>query len=464
MSDVVEQYTIKPIPGSQRYGSARGLFPFWFTANSSAFTIVLGAIGIELGLGLVPTIIAIVAGGAVGGVFMAYHSAQGPKLGVPQLVQSRAQFGFYGALLPNFLIWLIFLGYIVGENVLAGQALGGLWHISYAEGMVIACFVTWLVVFFGYRIMHDANRVIAVVALILFAVLLVRLLQHTGGASIDMTSFHFSTWLLFFSINVSGQVGWAPYVSDYSRYLPSGTSIRQSFWYTYLGSVSSAVIFATLGAVAGTLALKDLEFNSVGYLSGLVPGVAWLATIVLLLSIVAGNAINLYSPLLAGVAIGSKDGGAAPSPAVRGIGTGVIMAVTGYLATVVSVNFVTDVSDFISFLLYIVIPWSAINLVDYYLVRRGRYDVGAIFEVSGRYGAVNWRTVLVFLVGIAAEIPFMNAAYPTFEGPAATALNGADISWLVGFVVAGALYYLLTPRPPEAAPVASGAAGVAVAD
>src|SRR5580700_7492355 len=178
MSDVVEQYTIRPIPATQRFGTARGLFPFWFTANSSAFTIVLGAIGIELGLGLVPTIVAIVAGGAVGGVFMAYHSAQGPKLGVPQLIQTRAQFGFYGALLPNFLIWLIFLGYIVGENVLAGQALSGLWHITYAEAVVIASFVTWLVVFFGYRVMHDFNRVTAVVALVLFAVLLVRLLQH----------------------------------------------------------------------------------------------------------------------------------------------------------------------------------------------------------------------------------------------------------------------------------------------
>jgi nucleobase:cation symporter-1, NCS1 family len=76
--------------------------------------------------------------------------------------------------------------------------------------VVIASFVTWLVVFFGYRVMHDFNRVTAVVALVLFAVLLVRLLQHASGESIDMTGFHFSTWLLFFSINVSGQVGWAP--------------------------------------------------------------------------------------------------------------------------------------------------------------------------------------------------------------------------------------------------------------
>jgi nucleobase:cation symporter-1, NCS1 family len=460
MSEVVERYTIRPIPDQERHGTGRSLFPFWFTANSSAFTVVLGAVGIELGLGVIPTIIAIVAGGAVGGIFMAYHSVQGPKLGLPQLVQTRAQFGFYGAMLPNFLIWLIFLGYIVGENVLAGQALAGMAHIGFAQATAIACFVTWLVVFFGYRIMHDFNRVTAVAALILFAVLLVRMIQHSSGAHLDMSSFSFSLWLLFFSINVSGQVGWAPYVSDYSRYLPSTTSARQTFWYTYLGSVSSAVIFAVLGALAGSLALSKVEVNTVGYLAGLVPDVAWLATIVLLLSIVAGNAINLYSPLLAGVAIASKDGGAAPGAAIRGAGTAAIMVLTGYLATVVSANFVADVSNFIAFLLYIVIPWSAINLVDYYLVRHGRYDIDSIFSPAGIYGTVNWRTIAVFLIGIAAEIPFMNASYPKFEGPVASALSGADISWLIGFIVAGGLYYLAIQRWPghRAAPSPAGSA------
>jgi nucleobase:cation symporter-1, NCS1 family len=446
MSDVVEQYTIRPIPQQRRFGTARDLFPFWFTANSSAFTVVLGAVGIELGLGIIPTIGAIVAGAVVGGVFMAYHSAQGPKLGLTQLVQTRAQFGFFGALLPNFLIWLIFLGYIVGENVLAGDALAGLFHITFAEGTVIACFATWLVVFFGYRIMHSFNKVVAVLSLILFAALLVQLVRHTAGAKVALATFSFPTWLAFFSINVSGQVGWAPYVSDYSRYLPEKTSIRGSFWYTYLGSVSSAIIFATLGALAGSLALNNVQDNTVGYLAGLVPHTLWSATIVLVLAIVAGNAINLYSPLLTGVALSSKDGGAAPGATVRALGTGAIMAITGYLATVVSANFVADVDNFISFLLYIVVPWSAINLVDYYVVRRGRYDVAAIFTPDGEYGRVNWRTIAVFLAGIAAEIPFMNASYPKFEGPAAHALSGADISWLVGFVVAAALYYLTVQR------------------
>jgi NCS1 family nucleobase:cation symporter-1 len=87
-------------PGSARHGSARDLLPFWLTVNASVYTIGLGA-------------------------FMAAHSAQGPRLGVPQLVQSRAQFGFYGALLPNAAIWLLLLSTLVAADVTAGGTLAG---------------------------------------------------------------------------------------------------------------------------------------------------------------------------------------------------------------------------------------------------------------------------------------------------------------------------------------------------
>ncbi|HXY44271.1 MAG TPA: cytosine permease [Acidimicrobiales bacterium] len=461
MSDVIEQYTISHIPENRRYGEASSLLPFWFTANTSAFTIVLGAVGVELGLSLAWSIVAIVVGSVVGGVFMAYHSAQGPKLGLPQLIQSRAQFGFYGSLIPNFLIWIIFFGYIVGENVLASQALGPLIHVTFAEALALSSFVTWLVVVFGYRIMHDLNRVVAVLSLVLFAVLLVRLGQHLPHVHYTAAPFKFSVFLLATSIFASGQVGWAPYVSDYSRYLPVDTSVARSFWYTYAGSVVSAILFAGLGAVAGVVALNSINSDSVGYLAGLVPAAQWLIILVLLSSIVAGNAINLYSPLVSGLALVSKSGGRAPGALVRAIGTALIMAITSIVAIGVSSNFLVDLSDFAAFLLYIVVPWSAINLVDYYFVRHGNYSTADILSVDGRYGRFNVKAVALFLVGIGAEVPFMNASWPKFEGPVASSLGGADISWIVGFVVTGTLYYLASRRlestvsaprlPPEAA-------------
>jgi nucleobase:cation symporter-1, NCS1 family len=451
VADLVEQYTIQHIPEDKRHGSARSLLPFWFTANASAFTIVLGAITIELGLSLAFAITAIVVGSAIGGLFMAYHSAQGPKLGLPQLIQGRAQFGFFGALLPNFLIWIIFLGYIVGENVLGGQALSALWHITFAEGLAIVAFATWIVVVFGYRIMHEVNRVVAVLSIVLFVLLLVKLLQHSDHIHYVAAPFKFSVFLLATSIFASGQIGWAPYVSDYSRYLPVNSSLKATFWSTYIGSVLSAIFFASLGALAGIVALSQINDNSVDYLAGLVPSIKWLIVLVLLTAIIAGNAINLYSPLVTGVALVSRDGSRQPGAIVRASGTALIMIVTSIVAISVSSNFLADLSDFASFLLYIVVPWSAINLVDYYFIRHGRYSVPDILSADGIYGRFNLTTVVIFLVGIGAEVPFMNSYWPKWEGPVATSLNGADISWLVGFVVAGGLYYLINHKNAQTA-------------
>jgi purine-cytosine permease-like protein len=43
----------------------------------------------------------------VGGVLMTLHSAQGPQMGIAQMIQSRAQPGSLGALLVLFLLSVI---------------------------------------------------------------------------------------------------------------------------------------------------------------------------------------------------------------------------------------------------------------------------------------------------------------------------------------------------------------------
>jgi len=448
MSEVIERRTISHIPENERHGKAVSLFPFWFSGNTSVLTMLSGAIGIEFGLSLPLTLVALMLGAAVGGIFMAYHSAQGPKLGLPQMIQTRAQFGFFGSLVPSSAVMVIFLGFIIGENVFGSQALAGLLHITFVEAMALNCFVTWLVVVFGYRILHDVNRVAAGLSLVFIVVLFFELVGPASRAHYHPAPFSASSFFLLFTIGAAGQIGWAPYVSDYSRYLPAGTSVKQTFWYTYLGTTIGAVIGQVIGALAGVVALSSVNADAVGFLASRVAGISSLVVLVLFFSILAGNAINLYSPLVTSLACVSPSG--APGAVVRSVGSGIIIGVTGWIATIVSSNFLADLADFQSFLLYLLIPWSAINLIDYYVVKKGKYSVRDILSVDGRYGLFNVSTVVVFVLAIAAEVPFMNSAWPKFEGPVAHALAGVDLSWLVGFVVAGGLYYLsATLRPAE---------------
>jgi NCS1 family nucleobase:cation symporter-1 len=98
--------------------------------------------------------------------------------------------------------------------------------------------------------------------------------------------------------------------------------------------------------------------------------------------------------------------------------------------------------------LYLLVPWTAINLTDFYVIRRGRYDMPELFKTDGKYGRVNWFALSVYGLTVLVEWPFMNNSW--IVGAAAKALGGADIAWIVGFVFAAAVYwagarYLMSP-------------------
>jgi purine-cytosine permease-like protein len=59
------------------------------------------------------------------------------------------------------------------------------------------------------------------------------------------------------------------------------------------------------------------------------------------------------------------------------------------------------------------------------------------------YGRWGWRGILAYLIGFAAMTPFFNVG-TLYEGPAAKALGGADISFFVGLPIAAILYYVFS--------------------
>ena len=96
---MIEKRSIDYVPIAERHGKVWHLWPVWFSGDAHLATVATGVVGIALGGNLVWTAIAVVLGGALGTFFMAFHSTQGPQLGLPQMIQSRPQFGYVGALL-----------------------------------------------------------------------------------------------------------------------------------------------------------------------------------------------------------------------------------------------------------------------------------------------------------------------------------------------------------------------------
>ena len=116
-------------------------------------------------------------------------------------------------------------------------------------------------------------------------------------------------------------------------------------------------------------------------------------------------------------------------------------------------SFLINYENFILLLLYVLVPWTAINLVDYYLLRKGRYDVASFFRRDGGiYGRINGAAITCYAVGILIQLPFISS--PLYIGPLARAMGGIDLSWIVGLAVTAPAYYWLAKRSRSHAPVA----------
>jgi purine-cytosine permease-like protein len=105
-------------------------------------------------------------------------------------------------------------------------------------------------------------------------------------------------------------------------------------------------------------------------------------------------------------------------------------------------DFLPQYNNFLILLIYFLTPWTAVNLVDFYFVRKGDYAIAEIFKPNGIYGAWNWRGLVAYFAGFAVMIPFFSIG-TFFTGPVASAANGADFSIFVGLPFTAVLYWIL---------------------
>jgi len=168
------------------------------------------------------------------------------------------------------------------------------------------------------------------------------------------------------------------------------------------------------------------------------------------LSLLPGDTLNAYTGMMAVASLGSnskhmmKEGS---RQAIRVGGIIAVFAIATGLALLGYSSFLTSFENFINVLLFFFVPWSAINLVDFYLVRHGHYDVRSFFTPKGRYGGIQWRPSICYVIVLAVQVPFLSQTF--YTGPFVKMLGGADISWIVGFCTAALLYYVIARTSGE---------------
>ena len=204
------------------------------------------------------------------------------------------------------------------------------------------------------------------------------------------------------------------------------------FWYTMAGLTASYVWVETIG-LAGASVLSNQTAGGVRTLMG--GGfLGVLALIAIVFGAIASNSMNDYTGSLAFQALGAR----VKRPVIAGV-----VAALAFLA-ILWMNAANTSGRFENLLLfssYWIAPFCAIVLIDWHY-NRAKYRPSYLRRALAFRNLGNgWPAIVSFVVAFGVMVPFMNTSI--IVGPFANALDGADIAFYVGFVVAGILYWVL---------------------
>jgi purine-cytosine permease-like protein len=252
--------------------------------------------------------------------------------------------------------------------------------------------------------------------------------------------------LLMTAIGVGWGISWVTWASDYSRFVPRRVSSASVFWYSYVGMFVPTVWLAILGA---TVASTTLDTDPAKMVSAVFGGVTSILVLLLVLhGPIATNILNVYSAALAALSMGFM---------VSRTAMALIAGIVGYAVTIYFLfhaSFAKAFDNWMISLLLWMSPFAGVILADFFVARRQGIDVDELYKDPDRsaYGDVNWGAIVAFFAGLVAGWSVEDGLVPALQGPISTKLlAGADLSWLVGIVVSGALYLVLGRRSAPAA-------------
>jgi NCS1 family nucleobase:cation symporter-1 len=442
----LETAGILPIPEDGRYGANWRNFTVWFAPNMELSGVFTGTLAATLGLGLAAGIGAIVIGVLLGAAPVAALSLWGPRTGMAQLPLARLPFGKSISVVA-LIQWLSAVAWDALVGLFGGQAAQILFHVPFAVGVLVVLALEGLVGFLGYEFIHRLETWGAAILTVLFVLLTVKILRHGhfpvhdtvhGGVAVAM-------FFLMMTIAFSGGFSWATYAADYSRYMATDTPRRPLFWYTFAGLSGSFLWVYTIGLL-GARSLTDQTAAGVQRLmgGGLLGGLALLA---IMFGAVTSNALNDYSGSLAVQAGGVR---------IKRHWSAVMGTVVAFflILWLDTGNISAKFQNVLLFTAYWIAPFLAVVLIDWRDRRNGVNRQTLVHMLEWRNLRTGWPALLALVVGFGLMVPFMDTGL--IVGPVANRLDGADLSFVVGFLVAAAVYYPLRglaahPAQPVAA-------------
>jgi NCS1 nucleoside transporter family len=417
----------------------------WFGCNMVVATFALGTLGITVfGLSFWPAFLCIVFFNILGSQTVAFFSTFGPYFGLRQMVLSRFWFGEYPVKICIFFNTIACIGWSAVNVIVSAQMLHTVNNGVLPDwaGVLIVTFLTLVITFFGYKVVHAFEKWSWVPTVIIFLIIAIRM--GKSGAFTYGTMGSGSTEagnVLSFGATIYGYAtGWTSLASDYTVYMNKRVP-RPKIYLAVLGGLNFPLILAmTLGAACATGTVstpsfaENYEKNSIGglFFSILVDnslhGFGQFCVVLLALSTVSNNTPNIYS---FGLSIQSlwKKFKLVPRIVwtVVAAGTSLAISIPGYI------YFEVIIDNFMNLIGYWLAIYTAISLSEHFFYKKGflGYDPDAYDDPS--LLPIGLAAAFAFACGIAGAILGMNQIW--WQGPLAGKIGkfGGDIGSILGF-------------------------------
>ncbi len=466
MHDALSNSDLAPTTPAQRTWGMWHIAALWVGMAVCIPTYTLAAAMIENGMAWWQALLTVMLGNFIVLVPMILNGHPGTKHGIPFPVLARASFGISGAHIPSIARALVACGWFGIQCWIGGfaiyQILGAIGWLDIAAdarplpilgitGWQLACFL----LFWGMNlacVLKGINCIkwleswaapfllLSGVALLVWA-----LLKVESPAALFRQPSRFETsgefWRVFFP-QLTAMVGfWATLslnIPDFTRYCRSQ---RDQALGQLIGLPTTMTLFCFIGVVV-TAATVQIFGEAVWDPVQLVPRLG--STGVVIVSLVALTVATLSTNLAANV-VSPANGFSNVAPRrISFLAGGLITCFIGVV--IMPWRLFNDLGAYIFTWLIgysaLLGPIAGIMLCDYFVLRRTRLNVEALYDPEGPHRGVNGRAVAALVLAVLPNLPgFINAA--TKKSLLPTVFDTIyTYAWFVGLPLAAILYYL----------------------
>ena len=372
------QWGIDPVPPKHRILGGFDYFILWSSLGVGLLVFSAGSFLSEAPFYY--ALLAIIIGSITGSILLSLAGKIGSDHAIPSLIGIRPAFGLYGSYLAAILNIIQLIGWTTFEILIlskAAQSLTNLhvpflWNIIF--GIVIALFGIFGPLFlvkqwlskFAIWIVYASSIVILV------ALLSQNLPNSISAVGKDMSFF------VALDLVIAMPISWMPLVSDYNRFAKTS---RGAFMGTLIGFSITNIIFYLGGLLLGLGDISSIIISIQAILFGFI-------LLVMVVDEVDNAFADIYSAAISSQSI------------FRNLNQRYLIIGFTALSTILSIF--VSIEGYQQFLLLIgalFIPLFGVLLTDYFVVKRGKYQIDNIYGNGNKMIKVGYPAVVAWSIG-----------------------------------------------------------------